>query len=298
MSDKAFDDIGSDIDVPGEILDSDETKESDNVRNGWQDSYLYSKYKKRRGQERDLVILIIGENASTGTGKTTLAVQLANMMDESSDGFTEEKATPYIDEFFRLYKEVEEGAAIVGDEAQGLADSRKSMTNENVYVSQIMSRARFREVYTILTMPSADMLDKRLKRRADVLIVCDEDSKGNARVYELFMNDLDSGKIKTRKMEEIEWSAMDDHPAYQKLSEDKEDQFDELLDEIIEDGNEDEESIEEIKERAKEKARELYGNECSSYSEVRGHPEMPDSPKGESDKWSKSTLSDWLSDLS
>lgn len=300
MSDKAFSDLDSEPDIPSDILDSGETTEAEKLTSTWEDSYLYAKYKKRRGQERDLVILIIGENASTGTGKTTLAVQLADKMDQSSEGFTSKKATPYIDQFFQLYKDVEEGSAIVGDEAQGLADSRKSMTNENVYVSQIMSRARFREVYTILTMPSADMLDKRLKRRADVLIVCDEDTKGKGRVYELFMNDLDSGKIKTRKMGEITWGAMDDHEAYKKLSEDKEDQFDELLNEIIEsedEGNGDGESIEEITERAKEKARDLYGDECSSYSEVRDHPSMPESPKGKSEKWSKSTLSDWLSDL-
>jgi len=203
MSDKAFSNVNSDADVPDYILDNEEVEESDEVRSTWEDSYLYSKYKKRRGQERDLVILIIGENASTGTGKTTLAVQLADKMDQSSDGFTEEKATPYIDEFFKLYKDVEEGSAIVGDEAQGLADSRKSMTNENVYVSQIMSRARFREVYTILTMP---------------------------------------------------------------------------------------------KQEAKETARELYQDECSTYDEVRNHPDMPESPHGKTDNWSKAYIVEWLSD--
>jgi len=174
------------------------------------------------------------------------------------------------------------------------------MTNENVYVSQIMSRARFREVYTILTMPSADMLDKRLKRRADVLIVCDEDTKGQGRVYELFMNDLDSGQIKTRKVDEITWGAMDDHEAYQKLSEDKEDQFDDLLDEIIggdeDEGNEDGKTDEEIKQEAKETARELYQDECSTYDEVRNHPDMPESPHGKTDNWSKAYIVEWLSD--
>jgi len=300
MSDKAFNNVNSDASIPSDILDSGETSEAEETRSAWEDSYLYSKYKKRRGQERDLVILIIGENASTGTGKTTLAVQLADKMDKSTDGFTDEKATPYIDEFFKLYKNVEEGSAIVGDEAQGLADSRKSMTNENVYVSQIMSRARFREVYTILTMPSADMLDKRLKRRADILIVCDEDTKGQGRVYELFMNDLDSGKIKTRKVDDITWGAMDDHPAYQKLSEDKENQFDDLLDEIIgseDEGNEDGKTDEEIKQEAKETARELYQDECSTYDEVRNHPDMPPSPHGKTDNWADGYLTDWLSDL-
>jgi len=297
-SDRAYSSVSTDINIPSDYV-KDKNDDTINKNDVWQDSYIYRTYQKRLSQGRDLVILIIGKNASTGTGKTTLAVQLADMMDRTDSGFTSDKCTPRVKEFFKMWQNVDQGSAVVADEGQGMADARRSMSGDNVDLSQMMAMARFREVYTVMTMPSADMLDTRIKRRADILIVCDDDYKGKGRVYELFLNDLDGGKIKTRFKETITWDAMDDHPAYQKLESQKEEMFNLLLEDYLgqNDIDNDDEVFEEIRDRAKNKARELYKNECDSYRDVNNHADMIPSPRSDDGNWSTKTLSDWLSDL-
>jgi len=298
-SDRAYSSVSTDIDIPSEYV-KDKNDDTINKEDVWQDSYIYQEYKNRVDKERDLMILIVGQNNSTGTGKTTLATNLADKMDRTDEGFTPDKATPRVKKFFKIWRNADRGSALVADEGQGMADARRATSQDNVDLSQLMAMARFRQVYTIMTMPDAGMLDKRLKKRADIMIVCDDDVKGKGKVYKLISNVLDSNtKVKTKLMDEITWDAMDDHAAYQKLEEQKEQMFNELLEEYLGDTDIDteDEVFEEIRDRAKNKARELYKDECDSYRDVNNHPDMVKSPRSDNGNWSTGTLSDWLSDL-
>jgi len=297
MSAESFSNVQSpEIKLPSDYFTSDSEDEEDEYINGWEDTWLHQKYKTRVRQGRDLVITVIGENASTGTGKTTLGVQLGHNMDRTDDGLSPDKASLYLDELMMNYKNQPEQSALVGDEAQEMADSRRAMSTENVEFSKMMAMARFREMYLILTLPDADMLDKRLKKRADVLIVASEKTKGKGRVYELQQDDLNSsGNVRTKFQEEITWGPMDDDPVYQKLSADKEVRFDELLSEYFGEETGKAEEKKRIEEKARDEARDLnrHGESIRSIREKLSI----ESPNSEDGKWSTSTIQGWVKDV-
>jgi len=296
MSAESFSNVKSpEINLPSNYFTS-EDDEDDEYIHGWEDTWLYEKYQTRLKQGRDLVITIIGENASTGTGKTTLAVKLGHNMDRTDGGFNPDKASLYLDELMMNYKEQPEQSALVGDEAQEMADSRRAMSTENVEFSKMMAMARFREMYLVLTLPDADMLDKRLKKRADVLIVASERTKGKGRVYELRQDDLNSGgKIRTKFREEISWGAMDDDEVYQKLSQDKEVRFNELLNEYFGEGESKSDEKRKIREKAEQEAKELnrHGESIRSIQDILSI----ESPNSQDGKWSTSTIQKWVKDV-
>jgi len=74
------------------------------------------------------------------------------------------------------------------------------------------------QIYSLTTLPSASMLDKRLKELADLYIVVVE--RGVAVVYQTKVDDTE-GENYLRRLHRIRWQPLDDDPEYQKLTEKK-----------------------------------------------------------------------------
>jgi predicted XRE-type DNA-binding protein len=143
-------------------------------------------YRSRRADQRDLKIIITSRDSQTGTGKTTLALWLALHFD--SWGFDAAKVTLHPQEFVKLYTDNRPGSVIIMDEAEQL-DSRRSMSQKNVDFWNLWQTMRYRQITSILTLPTRSALDKRGLELADVWIQVT--NRGFARVHKVGVGDYD-----------------------------------------------------------------------------------------------------------
>jgi len=137
--------------------------------------------------KRDLKIIITSRDGQTGTGKTTLSLWLAMHFDRN--GFTGNKLTVHPYEYKDLYNEVKPGSTLLMDEGEQL-DSRRSMSNKNVDFWNLWQTMRFRQVTSILTLPTTAVLDKRGKQLADIWI--NVIRRGEAKCHAITIGDYDS----------------------------------------------------------------------------------------------------------
>lgn len=192
------------------------------VGEDFEESWLHELYETRREQSRALSVVIVARDNATGTGKTTLAVQLAQKW---ADGWSaEECATNRAWEYREMIRNSPQGSILLADEIGQMFDSRRSMTKENVQVSQDYQMMRFRELITIATLPGTSFLDKRLRQLADVLILSTR--RGGARVYELKTDDASGEPFRTHRCN-VEWGPMDGDSDYEYIEEMKAERFEE-----------------------------------------------------------------------
>jgi len=171
-------------------------------------------WEKRRRQSRDLKMLITARDSQTGTGKTTLAVALAKSWDEH--GWSADKATLSPQEYVDTYTQLKSGEILIGDEMEQMADPRRSMSEQNITLTQYWSTMRQWEVSTICTLPSAAMVDKRLRELMDIRL--NVQRRGIAVAYEKKIDDH-SGKVKEKRLHRVRWNALDDDEDYGELAE-------------------------------------------------------------------------------
>jgi len=193
---------------------------------------LHQMRERRLQKNRDLKVIITSRNSTTGTGKTTLAVWLALNWDKH--GWTaEEKGTLSVSEYLETYQELSEGSCLIMDEAEQL-DARRSMSQQNVDFAEKWMMMRVRNVTSILTLPTASALDKRLKELADIRI--NVVRRGMARVYSITVDDHDTSSVREWRMHDLEWPDISDHPEMQALHEQKEQKIDGKLEDMQDDG--------------------------------------------------------------
>lgn len=173
---------------------------------------------KRRFENRDMKGLVTARDSETGTGKTTLAESLCLSWD--SDWNAERRATLDSSTYTNRYLELPAGSFLLGDEMEQMADNRRSMSGNNVALTQFWSTMRAWEVSTICTLPSTSMLDKRLKELCDFRINVIE--RGVAIVY-LTKVDDHSGEVREKRLHRVRWGALDDHPEHVALEKKKKD---------------------------------------------------------------------------
>ena len=170
-------------------------------------------FRERRLQKnRDLKVIITSRNSTTGTGKTTLAVWLALNWD--SEWSAEAKGTLSVKEYLNTYKELSPGSVLVMDEAEQL-DARRSMSQQNVDFAEKWMMMRVRNVTSILTLPTASALDKRLKELADVRI--NVLRRGKARVYGITVDDHNTSDVNEWGAHDIHWPDISGHPEMEAL---------------------------------------------------------------------------------
>lgn len=185
---------------------------------------------RRLEKNRDLKVIITSRNSTTGTGKTTLAVWLALNWD--SNWTAEEKGTLSVSEYLDTYPDLEPGSVLLMDEAEQL-DARRSMSQDNVDFAEKWMMMRVRNVTSILTLPTASALDKRLKELADIRI--NVTRRGRARVYKITVDDHNTSEVREWKWHDLEWPDLSEHPEMQALDEQKQQKIDGELEEGSED---------------------------------------------------------------
>jgi len=150
-------------------------------------AWIWKAQRQRMADKRDLKIIITSRDGQTGTGKTTLSLWLAMHFDRN--GFTGDKLTVHPYEYKDLYNEVDVGSTLLMDEGEQL-DSRRSMSNKNVDFWNLWQTMRFRQVTSILTLPTTAVLDKRGKQLADIWI--NVIRRGEAKCHAITIGDYDS----------------------------------------------------------------------------------------------------------
>lgn len=181
---------------------------------------------QRLSKNRDLKVIITSRNSTTGTGKTTLAVWLALNWD--NNWTAEEKGTLSVSEYLNTYQDLEPGSCLIMDEAEQL-DARRSMSQDNVDFAEKWMMMRVRNVTSILTLPTASALDKRLKELADVRI--NVHRRGRARVYKISVDDHNTSQVREWRWHDLEWPDISQHPEMQALDEQKQQKIDGELEE-------------------------------------------------------------------
>lgn len=183
--------------------------------------------KNRLENKRDAKILITSKSASTGLGKSTLAILICKWIHEKyhDDSWNaEEYGYINVNDYIEKYLNTRKKTALLLDEIEAGADNRRAMSGENVNLSKAWATLRMRNVVTIATLPSTMMLDSRMKTLADVWI--NVVNRGFALQYFIWINDF-SQEVrhikfrhpKTGDQEILRWNAIDDDEDFQYMSE-------------------------------------------------------------------------------
>lgn len=200
---------------------------------------LWTDWAKRVKGERanDFVIVLTPHSATagSGTGKTTLALQLCKALDQSESGFDAETnatldAGALTEE---VLAESEPGSALLWDEAQGAPgtdglDARRAMQGEVMDAVKGVLAARNQRHTLVIIGQQIRMFDPRLYPMIDAWLHIVKDPGQGAPTavhYKLVGNDykLDSQEYTTWRVEELYWDALPlDDPDYVELDEMKE----------------------------------------------------------------------------
>jgi len=127
-------------------------------------------YRKRVAEGRDLTVLISDWNLERGSGKTTLALQLAAATDRTEEGLTPAKTTLSAQELIRAYTDEPAGASLVLDEGQADASNRRAMSGVNEALRKIVGMGRVEQKYLFLTAPGVHQVDKDIRNMCDVWV--------------------------------------------------------------------------------------------------------------------------------
>lgn len=142
--------------------------------------------RKKLNNDNDIKIIIQGKNSQTGIGKTTLAIQLCRYIDPDWDA--ERKAFVDVKQYINAHLDYDKGSALLLDEIEAGADSRRAMSSDNVELSQAWATLRARNIATVCTLPSISMLDNRMLELADYWILVKK--RGLAQPFEINVNDF------------------------------------------------------------------------------------------------------------
>jgi len=198
-------------------------------------------------------IIIDSEDASTGVGKTGLAVYLALLLCRTF-GYEIEKddltlsGAAYLQRW-RDHLGAEQPSVIILDElgGAGAGQARRAMSTQNVDLSNAWQLMRKKRIVTIVTLPHWSKADKSLRKQADYRLWCLREPIGYFRPYQVGAT-FNDGNIQTRGYDDVDrirFPNMDKHesPVYSYLDTKK----DELLesgffdaDKLRDDGENDE----------------------------------------------------------
>lgn len=150
----------------------------------------------RLNNNMDIQILITAANSERGVGKSTLAIELCRFIDRHGWS-AEEKAFVNTQEYIDAHMNEPPGTALLYDEIEGGADSRRANSHENVELSQAWAKLRARNIATVATLPTASMLDKRMLELADWHVIVQD--RGVAQPFQIHVNDFNPHKLPQRK---------------------------------------------------------------------------------------------------
>jgi predicted XRE-type DNA-binding protein len=209
-----------------EVTDSD-GETDDEQRLKLDGSVMGEFLKYRLKNNRDAKIIITSRSSSTGLGKSTLAILIAEWI-HRTQGIERWNAEKFgfinVNDYISTYLDSEPGTALLLDEIEAGADNRRAMSSENVNLSKAWATLRFKNVVTISTLPTTSMLDGRLLELADIWI--NVMSRGIAIPYFIWINDFTNELRRvaakhpeTGAKEIIHWDSIDSDENFQYMSE-------------------------------------------------------------------------------
>jgi len=252
----------------------------------------------RKGGAR---IIVDAEDASTGVGKTGLAVFLARLLSKAFEyELQEEDLTLSGAHYLRRWREhpgAEQPSVIILDElgGAGAGHARRAMSNQNVELGNAWQLMRKKRIVSIVTLPHWSKADKDMRQQADYRLWCRKDPIGYFQPYDVGA-DFDNGEVNTEGYDDVErinFPNMHQHddPYYVYLAERK----DELLNsqysdaDKLADGEDDEELMSPDEARRKERieiaqrkrnngdtTREIAGDVGMSHTWVIENTEPPE----------------------
>lgn len=223
--------------------------------------------RQKLSNDNDVKIIIVGKNSQTGIGKTTLAIQLCRYIDRN-DWSAESKSFVDVRKYINAHLEMPKGSALLLDEIEAGADSRRFMSQENVDLSQAWATMRARNIATVATLPSISMLDNRMLELADYWVLVKH--RGLAQPFKIKVNDF-TGKVSRPPL------PGDEHIQFVDLPEGDEDKayMDEIKDEMLRAGemehipkSEHERKVEKAVEAAKREKRNELVKQVYAASEL------------------------------
>lgn len=187
----------------------------------------------RKGGAR---IIIDAEDASTGVGKTGLAVYLSRLLSRAFDyDLQEEDLTLSGAHYLRRWREhpgAEQPSVIILDElgGAGAGHARRAMSNQNVELGNAWQLMRKKRIVSLVTLPHWVKADKDMRQQSDFRLWCRKEPIGCFKPYDVGAG-FDSGQVNTKGYDDVErisFPNMDKHddPFYIHLA----DRKDELLD--------------------------------------------------------------------
>lgn len=178
-------------------------------------------YRKRVAQGRDLTVIVSDWNLERGSGKTTLALRLAQAADRTDEGVTPEKATISAESLSEAYTSKPEGSALLLDEAEAGISNRRAMSGVNEAMRKIVGMGRVEQKYLFLTTPGVHQIDSDIRAMADVWILVRE--VGRAQMYRVRFNPFE-GRALTDNWGILRWPdarPAETEPTYQELTRQK-----------------------------------------------------------------------------
>lgn len=152
--------------------------------------------KRKLRNDNDSKVLVVGANSQTGIGKTTFAIALCRYLDETSDGWSAaEKAYIDIPEYIEAHMKRPKKTALLLDEIEAGADSRRASSHDNVNLSKAWSTMRDQNIATVATLPSVSMLDGRMLELADYWVLVKQ--RGVAQPFKINVNDF-NGRVQRK----------------------------------------------------------------------------------------------------
>jgi len=142
-----------------------------------------------------LTVLIADWNLERGSGKTTLAMRLAEACDRTEEGMTEEKATLSAQELTQAYTEQPACSSLVLDEGQADASNRRAMSGVNEALRKIVGMGRVEQKYLFLTAPGVHQVDKDIRNMCDVWIFVRK--LGEAQMFRVKYNPFGNHELTT-----------------------------------------------------------------------------------------------------
>jgi predicted XRE-type DNA-binding protein len=165
-------------------------------------------FEKRLQNNQDIIILIDDEHNRRGTGKTSLSVGLAAIMDQTKEGLTKNKVTMTAAELMEAYVEQPKGSALILDEAEQAVSKYRAASSTNMAVRKLASMGREPlQKFVVINLPNSMELDRDLKALCTVW--CMVTQKGHAVVHFLGMNKY-RNKVLTPKKHSLNWTALSD----------------------------------------------------------------------------------------
>lgn len=171
----------------------------------WFSDVLEGIYGKRKGGAK---IIVDAEDASTGVGKTGLAVGLAELLAGIFDyEICEEDLTlsgaKYLDRW-REHPGKEQPSVLILDEmgGAGAGHARRAMATQNVELGNAWQLMRKKRIVTIVTLPHWSKVDKDMRQQADYRLWCLQKPIGYFRPYKIGSG-FDSGSVNTRGYDDV-----------------------------------------------------------------------------------------------